>query len=185
MSTRPICLVITIATACMVSCASRIDMPQGSSAGYTSARLVKKDPKRPATTDATELQVHRLIQKSLANQFSAAGLSYGKSDSDLTVAYLVIYQEPGMTARYEDYFGYGRDADQIADVAHTRGALENPRSDYFQQAGILIDIIDSRTHKLIHRSLAKGDVVRGASESARAARIDAAIQQALAPFFRK
>ena len=124
-----------------------------------------------------------MIQKSIARQFSAKGLAYGKGDADLTVAYLVIYQEPGMTARYDDYFGYGRDADEISDLAHTRGVLENKRPDYFQRAGIVIDVIDARTNKLVYRNFAAGDVVRGASDGTRAARIDAAVGQALSPFF--
>lgn len=166
------------------ACGPGVDMPKGTSKGYQSARLVKRDPGRPAITNATEQQVNGMIQKSIANQFTAKGLAYGKGDADLTVAYLVIYQEPGMTARYDDYFGYGRNPDEISDLAHTRGALENQRPDYFRQAGVVIDVIDSRTHKLVYRNFAKGDVIKGASADTRAARIDAGVAQALAGFFR-
>jgi hypothetical protein len=177
---------ILFAAACLalVSCTTQIDMPQGTRKGYQSARLIQRDPNGPAITDATEKQVHGMIQKSISRQFTSNGMAYGKGDADLVVAYLVIYQEPGMTARYEDFFGYGRDAGQIADVAHTRGALDNKRADYFRQAGVLIDVIDSRTQKLVYRNFAKGDVIQGASASTRAARIDAAVAQTLAPFFR-
>lgn len=167
----------------LASCSPSIDMPQGTRKGYNSARLIQRNPGGPAITDATEKQVHGMIQNSISKQFASNGMAYGKGDADLVVAYLVIYQEPGMTARYEDFFGYGRDADQIADVAHTRGALENKRPDYFRQAGILIDVIDSRTNKLIYRNFAKGDVIQGAAASTRAARINAGVAQALGPFF--
>jgi hypothetical protein len=40
-----------------------------------------------------------------------------------------------------------------------------------------------RTHKLVYRNIAKGDVIKGASPGTRAARIDAAVGQAVAPFF--
>lgn len=165
------------------SCSTKVDMPQGKRGTYQSARLVQRKPSAPTTVTATEKQVHGMIQNSLARQFSSKGLSYGKSDADLAVAYLVIYQEPGMTAHYDDYFGYGRDARQIADVAHIRGSIESKRPDFFRQAGIVVDIIDSRSGKLVFRNLAKGDVVQGSSPSTRAARIDHAISQALAPFF--
>jgi hypothetical protein len=181
---RSATILLAIAGFAFVSCSPGIDMPKGTSKGFTSARMVKRDPNRPPSTEAIEVQVHRMIQKSLANRFEANGIAFGKNDADLTVAYLVIYQEPGMTARYEDYFGYGRDADKISDVAHIRGALDNKRADYFQRAGILVDVIDSRTNKLVFRNLATGDVVRGTSDSNRAARIDAAIAEALASFFR-
>lgn len=166
------------------SCGPGVDMPKGTRAGYNSARLVQRDPNRPAITDATEQQVHRMIQNSIASQFKAQGMAWGSGSSDLIVAYMVIYQEPGMTATYDDWFGYGRDSDQIADVAHERGALDNQRPDYFRQAGIVIDVIDARTNKLVYRNFAKGDVVKGASSSTRSSRIHAAVGQALAEFFR-
>lgn len=176
---------VLLAIACLgfVSCTPGVDMPKGTSKGYSSARLVQRSPHLPPMTDNTEIQIHRMIQKSIAGKFSAKGMSYGKTDSDLIVAYLVIYQEPGMTARFDDYFGYGRDAGEIGDVAHIRGALDNKRPDYFQQAGILIDVIDSRTNKLVYRALAKGDVVKSVSPATRASRIDAAVREALEPFF--
>jgi len=87
-----------------------------------------------------------------------------------------------MTADFRDYFGYGRNADDIAILAHNRGALGS-RPDYFRQAGIVIDVIDSRTNKLVYRGHVKQDVMVNATEATRAARIDAAVAQALADFF--
>lgn len=168
----------------LASCGPQVEMPQGTRKGYQSARLVRRDPNAAAVTNATEQQVHGMIQKSIARQFAASGMSYGRGDADLAVAYLVIYQEPGMTARYDTYFGYGRDADSITDRAHTRGALENQRPDFFRQAGIVIDVLDGRSGKLIYRKFAKGDVIKGSSAGTRAARIDAAVSQALAPFLK-
>jgi hypothetical protein len=159
-------------------------MPKGTSKGYRSARLTVRDPRQPVPSDSTERAVHRMIQDSLRRQFSAKGLAYGNGNAELAVAYLVIYQEPGITASYDDYFGHGRDSGEIADIAHIKGTVESGRPDYFQRAGIVIDIIDSRSNKLVYRDFAAGDVVRGASPASRAARIDAAVAQALAGFFR-
>lgn len=166
------------------SCSSSVDMPKGTSKGFSSARLTQRSPNLPAITNPTEKQVHGMVQRSLARQFTSRGMAFGKGDAELIVAYMVIYQENGMTADFRDYFGYGRDAANIVDVAHTRGVLDNKRPDFFRQAGILIDVIDARTNKLVYRNLAKGDVVVGASPSTRAARIDAAVAEALAGFFR-
>ena len=172
-----------IASLAVISCSTQVDMPKGTSKGYTSARLVQRNPNLTASTTATQTKVHQMIQKSLASQFTSHGLAYGKGNADLTVAYLVIYQEPGMTARYEDYFGYGRSAEDIADLAHTRGVIDSKRPDYFKRAGIVVDVIDARTNKLVYRNFAAGDVVTGASDSTRAARINSAVGQALSPFF--
>ncbi len=173
-----------LAAGFIVSCTPGVDMPKGTSKGYTSARLIQRDPQALPITDATEQQVHRMIQSSLSRQFPAKGLAYGKGGADLVVAYMVIYQEPGMTANYDDYFGYGRNPEEIAAVAHKRGAVDSGRPDFFRQAGILVDVIDSRTNKLVFRGFTKGDVLQNASAGTRAARIDAAVSQALAEFFR-
>jgi hypothetical protein len=172
-----------VAATGLVSCVPNVDMPKGTSKGYASARLIQRDPKLPAITNTTEKQVHGMIQKSLAKSFTSKGMTYGKDGADLIVAYMVIYQEPGMTADYRDYFGYGRDAGEIAEIAHVRTMEKNKRPDYFQQAGILIDVVDARTNKLVYRNLAKGDVVKGTSPETRAARIDAAVSGALEPFY--
>lgn len=179
---HPLLLIATVAL--LGSCSSGVDMPKGTSKGYNSARLIQRDPNLPAPSTVTEKQVHGMIQKSIAGQFAAKGMAFGKGESDLVVAYLVLYQEPGMTAEYRDYFGYGRDAGQISDLAHTRGVIENQRPDYFRQAGIVIDVIDSRTNELVYRGFSKNDVVKGASDSTRSARINAAVGKALAQFFR-
>ena len=174
----------TAAAVGLVSCGPSIEMPKGTSKGYTSARLTVRDPGAPAISDPLEKQVHGMIQKSLAKQFPAKGLAYGKGNADLVVAYLVLYQEPGVTTEYNEFFGNGRSAEAITDRAHTRGVIDNKRPDYFRRAGIVIDVIDSKTNKLVFRNFATGDVVKNVSDSTRAARIDAAVAQALAPFFR-
>jgi hypothetical protein len=177
-------LLVALTASLFVSCAPGVDQPKGTSKGYTSARLIQRDPASPAISNAEEKQVHAMIQKSIATQFSGHGLSYGSGGAGLVVAYMVIYQEPGMTATYPQYFGYGRSEEEIADIAHTRGALENKRPDFFRQAGIVIDVIDSQTNKLVYRGFSKGDVVKGASAGTRAARINAAVAESLAAFFR-
>jgi hypothetical protein len=168
----------------LASCGPGVDLPKGTSKSYISARLTQRNPNLPAISKPTERNIHGMIQDSLRRQFIAKGLAYGSGNADLVVAYLVIYQEPGMTASYQDYFGYGRPADAITDRAHMRGAVESKRPDYFQRAGIVIDLIDSRSNKLVYRNFAAGDVVRSASDKTRAARIDTAIAQALTGFFR-
>ena len=163
-----------------VSCTTSVDMPKGTSKGYSSARLTMLDPNRSYTTTATEDEVHRMIQSSLSANFTANGLKYGQSNADLVVAYMVVYQEPGMTTESTKYFGYNTDAEKITDIAHKRGVIDSKRPDFFRQAGIVVDIIDSKTNELVYRNFAKGDVVKGVSSATRAQRINAAVTQAVA-----
>ena len=126
-----------------------------------------------------------MIHNSLAANFKANGLSYGQSNAELIVAYTVIYQEPGMTTQTTKYSGYNIQSEEILEMAHMKGAVNSGRPDYFEQAGIIIDIRESATSKLVFRNVVKGDVVRGVSDSTRASRINNAIAEGLAPFFRK
>lgn len=89
-----------------------------------------------------------------------------------------------MTAQHDDFFGYGRDANAITDQAHQAGTVEGKRPDYFEQAGIVIDVLDAKTGDLVYRNYAKDDVVRGASDATRRERINGAVAQALGEFFR-
>jgi hypothetical protein len=66
-----------------------------------------------------------------------------------------------MMATDDAYFGYGRDSQEIAEVARIRGSLESKRPDFFRRAGIFVDIVDVRTGELVFRSLVKGDVIQG------------------------
>lgn len=168
----------------LASCSTGVDMPQGTSKGYQSARLVQLDPNRPAITNETGKQIHGMIQKSIARQFTSKGMAYGGKTADLVVAYLVLVQEPGNTSRYDQYFGYSPDTDKISELAHRRGVLDGTPPDYFNQAGIVIDVIDTKTNQLVYRNLVKGDVVKGASGATRAGRIESAVAQALGGFFR-
>lgn len=167
----------------IASCGGKVDMPRGNSRGHTSARLV--DAGSDATfSDATERKVHGMIQRSIGQQFTANGMSWGRQDAGLVVAYMVIYQESSMTASYDDFFGHGREGMEIAQRAHQVGVIDNKRPDDFKRGAIVVDVIDAKTNKLIYRNFAEGDVVRGVSDDRRSDRIEAAITQALADFFK-
>jgi hypothetical protein len=133
----------------LASCGPGIDQPKGTSKGYTSARLTQRNPNLPTISDPVQSGIHGMIQNSLRKQFTAKGLAYGSANADLVVAYLVIYQETGMAASHDEYFGYGRSADAIIDRAHERGVIESKRPDFFRRAGIVIDLIDHKTNKLV------------------------------------
>lgn len=176
-------LLLPLVALLAASCANKVDMPRGNSRGYDSARLIQANP-NSSFSDATERKVHGMIQRSLKQQFTANGKSWGGGDADLIVAYMVIYQEPAMTASYDDFFGYGRDGTQIAERAHDVGVVESKRPDYFRSAAIVVDVIDAKTNELVYRNYAQGDVVKGVSDDRRSDRIEAAVGQALMDFFK-
>ena len=166
-----------------LSCSTKVEMPRGTRAEYKSATIIQRNPGKPIT-DPTERQVYGMIQKSISKAFVTQGIDFGTSPSDLTVAFLVIYQDTSMTANYPAYFAYGREKEQIAGIANLNSSAENKGAGYFKRPGILIDIIDNKTNKLVYRKFAKGDVVTGVSFSGRSSSIRNAVKIALADFFR-
>lgn len=166
------------------ACSPGVDMPSGTSKGYHSARLVDRRSSAPVSTPH-EAKVHGMIQRSISARFDAHGLDDHKGASDLVVAYLVVFQDNAMTTYFDEFYGHGRDPEVIADAAHKKNVIDGKRPDEFERAGIVIDIIDAGTNKLVYRNFGAGDVVRGLDDATRAQRIDAAVNTALAPFFRK
>ncbi len=181
---RPIKISVFASLFAMVfsSCTPSVDMPKGNSSKYASARLAILENTNGVPDEMKA--VHPMIHRSLQKEFTRNGLSFGSQNSDLIIGYMVLVQEPGMTQQYASYFGNGRDGDKVRHVAHLKGAVDNGRPDFFQRAGIIIDVIDAKTNKLIYRDFAAGDMVKGISGSARQARIDAAVTEALNGFFK-
>lgn len=166
------------------ACSPGVDMPSGTSKGYNSARLVARKSSAPAST-AEQNQVHGMIQRSIAAQFNANGLDYNKGAADLVVTYLVVLQDNAMTTYFDEFYGHGRDPEAISDAAHKKNVIDGKRPDEFERAGIIVDIVDARTNKLVYRNFGAGDVVRGLDDATRARRVNAAVNTALAPFFKK
>lgn len=167
-----------------------IDMPKGNIAEYQSATLIGRNPYAEnfgsPQSKALAKRVHGMIQKSVKSEFSRQGVSYGSKNADLKVAYLILVQNKAITYHYNDYFGHGPNANDIARIAHERGVIQKEGvSPYHNRAGVLIDIIDSKSNTIVYRNFYATDVIHVPSDAARAKRIDNAVRSALASFFVK
>ena len=165
-------------------------MPKGNIGNYQSARLITRNPYAEnfgsPEAIAFKNKVHGMIQKSIKSDFTSHGISYGKSQSDLTVAYLILLQNKAITYHYNEYFGQGPNANEIARKAHEEGVINKKDvSAYHNRAGIIVDIIDTQTNKVIYSHFYATDVVHVPTDAERARRIDYAIKSTLAPFFVK
>jgi hypothetical protein len=167
----------------VAGCSSGVDTPKGSSRGYSSVRLMARAPHLAPEPEYESGQ--QMIRGAISAQCSANGLRVTSGAADLVIAHLVVLQDNAMTTYLEDFYGAGADAESIADVAHERGVIKGKRRDYFQQAGLVIDVLDARTNKLVFRNYVKRDMLpEGASDSARRQVINQAVAETLAPFFR-
>lgn len=179
MKTRLLLFLLPIA---LFSACQTVPQPKGSSHGYRSARLVRPHS-APAVANPDD-RVNHAIQSALASTFHARGFAIQSANADLIVAYLILVQDNVTTTMINDYFGSGRSAMDIADFAHERGVIRNNKADSYQAGTLVIDIIDSKTGKLIYRDYATRDVTGGLSDAQLKAHADSAVQQALAKFFR-
>lgn len=161
-----------------------VELPKATARGYESARLVRPAPKPTSALPVEPHPADAMIQNALASEFRANGLRIDTPDADLTVAYLVIVQDNVSTKLVDDYFGYGRTPVKLAEIAHERGVLQGKRADYYQAGTIVIDIIDTRTGKLIYRDFATADISDRPADGQLRARINTTVKQALAKFFR-
>ncbi|MEO6760522.1 MAG: DUF4136 domain-containing protein [Saprospiraceae bacterium] len=124
------------------------------------------------------------VKEAIRKEFESKGISVGGEQAQLIVAYMLIRQNTVSTTMNRDYFGNGRDAIAILEAAHQTGVLKNTRPDDFVNGAIVIDVLDARTNKLIFRNYAVRPVMAQADAATRQRRINSAVAQALAPFFK-
>ena len=77
-----------------------------------------------------------------------------------------------------DYFGYGRDTTELEEKAHA--AYDGAKTpNYFEAGTLLIDLIDSKSYKLLKRGYATRPALRNMSDDARAETIQGAVDEIL------
>ena len=134
---------------------------------------------RPQPTYADQrTEVNKLIQDAITANLARFNVPHVASGGDITVAYLVIVGNNATTSSINDYFGYGRDASAIGEIAHEK-YTQNGTPNYFEAGTIVIDILDSRTNKLLKRSYASRPLLANPTTEVRTARIQQAVDEAL------
>lgn len=124
-------------------------------------------------------QVHQAIQKAIADNLTAKGLSRAQGQGDLTVAYLIITGDNWSTMSVNTYFGYGRNASALQDVA-TDAYTSTKNPNHFTAGTLVIDLVDNRTHELLWRNYVTRPLLKDPSPAVRQAHIREAVDAALA-----
>jgi len=135
-------------------------------------------PLPDAAAAANRQQMHAMIQEAINNVLTAKGLSEVADGGDITVAYLVIVGNNASTTSINDYFGYGDQADALLDKAQT-AYTDNNRRNYFEAGTLVIDLIDSKTHKLLLRNYVVRPILNNPTAEVRQAHIQEAVDAAL------
>jgi hypothetical protein len=131
----------------------------------------------PGTID-TRAGVNTMIQDAITRNLAGRGLTRVAENGDITVAYLVILGNNVSTVSINDYFGYGEEAAALQEKAQDAySGSKNPN--HFEAGTLLIDLVDTRTFKLLKRNYATRPVLRNISDDARAARIQQVVDEIL------
>ncbi len=123
-------------------------------------------------------EVHAIIHEAIANNLAAKGVRAVADGGDVTVAYLIIVGNNATTSAINDYFGYGPDATALEDKAQS-AYTKAPERNYFEAGTLLIDIVDSRTQKVLARNYVTRPILRDPPLEVRKARIEEAVNEVL------
>ena len=141
--------------------------------------FVDPGPKRaPGYADNTQ-PVHAMVQQSITKTFGSRGVSRVASGGDVTVGYLLIVGNNASTASIDEYFGYAEDATGLEDKAH-KAYTSSKNPNYFEAGTLVIDVIDSKTFKLLKRGYATRPILQNPTNEQRAARIQEVVDEILA-----
>lgn len=131
----------------------------------------------PAYADNRQA-IHPMIQAAITKNLAGRGVSTSASGGDVTVAYLIIAGNNASVTSINDYFGYGEDAAALLDKAYKANTgSKNPN--FFEAGTLVIDIIDSKSFKLLKRGYATRPILRNLPDDARAARIQEVVDEIL------
>src|SRR5436190_5636022 len=132
------------------------------------------------TADYTDSRptVHTLAQAAITKNLAAKGVANVQTGGDITVGYLIIVGNNATTTAIDDYFGYGGDQAALQEKAHA-AYTENKNPNYFEAGTLVIDIIDSKTNKLLKRGYATRPILKDIPADARGARIQEVVDEIL------
>ena len=122
--------------------------------------------------------VHTAIQGAITQDLGKRGLKQVPTGGDITVAYLVIVGNNVSTAMINDYFGYGRDSAKLQELA-TKAYTNSKNPNYFEAGTLVVDLLDSKSGKLLFRNYVVRPTLRDPSPEIREHNISEAVQALL------
>ncbi len=123
--------------------------------------------------------VHGAIQEAITENLTAKGFKKVDGQAELAVAYLVVLGNGAATLLVDDYFGLGREGEEIGEKAHDASGNVITAVNYSEAGLLVIDLVDPATSKVLKRSSVVRPVLRNAPEEVRKEHIQAAVTEAL------
>jgi PBP1b-binding outer membrane lipoprotein LpoB len=171
--------VLLAAALALAGCSSvKTQVDTGAIAAHTFS-FVNTGPKTPPAATDNRTLVHQMVQQALVKTLAGKGVTFVNTGGDLTVAYLVIAGNNVTTTSLNDYFGYGADATALVEKIHSEQAVKNSNRNYFEEGTLVIDLVDSKTGKVLKRATVQSPILRNLPADTRQARIQGFVDQAL------
>jgi len=123
--------------------------------------------------------VHGMIQEAITENLTARGFQKVNGQADVAVAYLVVVGNGAATVVFDDYFGLGRDGQEIGVKAHDAQSKVITGVNYSEAGLLVIDLLDPATSKLLKRTSVVRPVLRNAPAEIRKEHIEQAVTEAL------
>lgn len=169
--------ILMAAVLALAGCSTPTKVDKGPIAARTFQFVNLANKTAPAYANA-EQRVHAAVQNAVTETLTKRGVTRVAQGGDVTVAYLILVGNNVSTAAINEYFGYGRDADVLQDKAHSK-YTDGKNPNYFESGTLLIDIVDTKTGKLLKRGYATRAIQRGATPEQQAARISQVVEEIL------
>jgi hypothetical protein len=178
-----ICPLLVFPVLLLCSCVSSLEVLSGSSKDYASVRLIDKTPNIDTPTRYQQGQVW--LRNDIQDLCNQNGLKVSSGPAELEIAHLVIIQNNITTTSLSEYFGSGLEAEALGNLAHRQGVVKSKEVEQFNRAGLVINVRETKTGKLIYRKYVKRDILpEGTPLEVRQRLVREAVIETLSPFFR-
>ena len=176
---NPTFLLLTLGALALAGCSSTPTQVDRGPIHASTFSFVDPGPKPVPAYAENRQAVHRMIQEAITHNLANRGVAQTPAGGEVTVAYLILTGNNVSTTAINDYFGYGRDAAALRGKAHDAHTdSKNPA--YFEAGTLVIDLIDTRSFKLLKRGYATRSLLRDPPPDLRAARIQEVVDEILA-----
>jgi hypothetical protein len=171
-------LTMTAAALTLAGCSST---PTKVDSGTITARtfnFVNRSGKPAPDYADARMHVHALIQEAITKSLATRGVGKVDAGGDVTVSYLLIVGNNATTTAINDYFGYGESESALQEKAH-KAYTGSKNPNYFAAGTLVIDLVDSRSFKLLKRGYATREILQNIPDDQRAARIQGVVDEIL------
>jgi hypothetical protein len=172
------CFGLLLLIGTLTACSSvKTHVDKGAIKASTFSFLNTGNRSSPGVADQRQ-KAHAMVQAAITSNLAAKGITYTPSGGNVTVAYLIVVGNNGITTPLDSYFGNPDETDAIVNKVSKENGSSSQRN-YFEAGILVIDFIEPATSKLIQRRSIQAEVLRNLPQETRSERLQGLVDQAL------